>query len=114
MQTTTKPVIGTETARHVLWHFGYDGGMQPGTYASQLMRTIGAADRVHTEILRTVYPELVSAIELAQNDKHDIAKLQQIAAGLRCGRCGTADGPLAGGPEQSLCAPCRNSAKAAV
>ena len=72
--------IAPETARHVLWLHGADGGCQPGVFMTRLIATICAADRIHTEMLRTIYPALVAAIAMAGTDPDGIATLQNIAA----------------------------------
>ncbi|MFD5137493.1 hypothetical protein ACFWMX_14825 [Streptomyces sp. NPDC058378] len=77
--STTTPVITEDTARHVLWHYGRPGGMQPGSYTERLMEAIDAADMVNAEKLRGAYPELVSAMLAAKNDLDGIDCLQQIA-----------------------------------
>jgi hypothetical protein len=80
MSTQTQtPAITGDTARHVLWHYGRDGGMQPGSYTERLMETIDAADMVNAEILRGAYPELVAAMLTAKNDIGGVEQLQQIA-----------------------------------
>jgi hypothetical protein len=66
------------TARHVLWHYGCEGGMQPGSYTERLMETIDAADMVNAEILRGAYPELVTAMLAAKNDIGGVPRLQRI------------------------------------
>lgn len=104
--TTATPVITEDTARHVLWHYGQDGGMQPGSYTERLMETIDAADVVNAEILRGAYPELVAAMLTAKNDIGGVEQLQQIAGGIRCIRCKDTDGPFGGSPQQPLCEPC--------
>ncbi|MGK5730227.1 hypothetical protein [Streptomyces sp. URMC 124] len=75
------PNIPAETARHVLWHFGADGGWQPGTFTQHLLHAIATADHGNFEWLRTVYPAEVAAVGIATSDKNGIATLQKIAAG---------------------------------
>ncbi|SDN18814.1 hypothetical protein [Streptomyces wuyuanensis] len=74
----TQP-ISPETARHVLWHWGRPGGVQPGSFTQSLMVTIDRADYVHTALLRTIYPALVAALKDGNADT--VAKLQTIASG---------------------------------
>ncbi|MFG3136053.1 hypothetical protein ACGFZA_07500 [Streptomyces sp. NPDC048211] len=73
---TTQPIT-EDTARHVLWHYGSKGGIQPGAFTQRLMETIDAADRVNAEILRGAYPALVTAMLTAKNDSGGILQLQQ-------------------------------------
>ncbi|MFC5802750.1 hypothetical protein [Streptomyces formicae] len=76
---TETPTIPPETARHVLWLHGADGGYRPGSFTQRLMGAICAADRANTELLRTIYPALVAAIDMAANHDDGIEKLQAIA-----------------------------------
>jgi hypothetical protein len=101
----SSPTISAETARHVLWHYGQTGGYQPGNFTTRLMETIDAADMVNVEILRSAYPELVTAMLAAKLDPAGIARLKKAAA-LACVRCGDEDGPFAGAPRQPLCEAC--------
>jgi hypothetical protein len=76
--STATPVITEDTARHVLWHYGADGGMQPGNGTQRLMEAIDAADMVNVERLRLGFPELVGTMLTAKNDMDGIARLQKI------------------------------------
>ncbi|MFE9949344.1 hypothetical protein ACFYRJ_17635 [Streptomyces sp. NPDC005531] len=71
--------ITEDTARHVLWHYGSEGGLQPGNGTQRLMEAIDAADMVNVERLRLGFPELVTAMLAAKNDLDGISRLQQIA-----------------------------------
>jgi hypothetical protein len=71
--------VTPETARHILWHWGRPGGAQPGSFTQKLMQAIDSADRVNTELLRAVYPGLVT--ELKSTDPATVARLQRIAGG---------------------------------
>lgn len=77
----TAPPISSETARHVLWHYDRPDGYRPGSFTQKLMAAIDAADVVHTARLRTAYPELVDAMNLAANERDGIALLAAIANG---------------------------------
>ncbi|MFE7954430.1 hypothetical protein [Streptomyces sp. NPDC057413] len=77
--STTQPTISQETARHVLWHYGQDGGFRPGSFTQLLMQTIAAADVVHTARLRVIYPELIDAMNQAANEADGIARLKAVA-----------------------------------
>lgn len=93
---TTSPTIPAETACHVLWHYGVEGGYQPGSFTQRLMQAVDAADVVNTARLRAAYPELVDAMSLAGSSVDGIAKLQRIATGagpLGC-TCGDTAGPF--------------------
>jgi hypothetical protein len=108
--STTSPTVSSETARHVLWHYGADGGYQPGSFTQKLMATIDAADVVNKARLRAVYPELVDAMNLAANREDGIRSIQQqmgvTVAPLRC-QCGDEDGPFT---EDGLCEACERRA----
>ena len=102
--------FAAETARHVLWHYGAQGGYQPGSFTQKLMVTIDAADVVNKARLRACYPELVDAMNLAANQEDGIRRLQQglgvTVAPLKC-RCGDEDGPFT---EDGLCEACEHTA----
>ncbi|WP_405558893.1 hypothetical protein OHV08_33785 [Streptomyces canus] len=108
--STTGPTFAAETARHVLWHYGADGGYQPGSFTQKLMQAIDAADVVHKARLRGAYPELVDAMNLAANREDGIRQLQQglgvTVAPLRC-QCGDEDGPFT---EDGQCEDCERRA----
>lgn len=101
------PNISATTARHVLWHYGIEGGYQPGSFTQRLMQAIDAADVVNTARLRAAFPELVDAMTLAGRSRNGIALLEEAAgikaAPLRCSRCQGEDGPFTDG---GLCEPC--------
>lgn len=73
--------IPSETAHHVLWHYG-QGGYEPGNFTKNIMRSIDSADMVNTELLRSIYPALVAAMDLAGKDPAGVAKLRKIAGGV--------------------------------
>lgn len=98
----TAPPIPQEVARHVLWHFGADGGIEPGSFVARLLDAITAADMVNTARLAEAFPEYVAAVVGAQMDPDGIANLQKIAA-PRCGRCTGDDGPFT---DDGLCEAC--------
>lgn len=77
----TAPGISSETARHVLFHYGSPQGYRPGSFTQRLMEAIDAADVVHTARLRAAYPELVDAMTIAANQRDGIAHLTAIANG---------------------------------
>jgi hypothetical protein len=74
-------VISPQTAQHVLHHFGRAGGMEPGTFTTNLITTIAAADHAQFARLASLYPEIATAIEVAKHDPDGITKLQMIAVG---------------------------------
>lgn len=78
--STETPTIPTETARHVLAHFGH-GGVLPGRFGVQLITLIASADRQTTARLSEVFPAEAEAVRMAQYDNDGIAKLQAIANG---------------------------------
>lgn len=75
----TAPTIPQETARHVLWFYGQDGGIQPGTFTEHLITTVDSADMDNTALLANAYPSLVAAVIAAKLDPNGIAALQRIA-----------------------------------
>ncbi|MFD9192942.1 hypothetical protein ACFWCA_32610 [Streptomyces phaeochromogenes] len=87
--------VSDETARHVLFHYGAEGGFRPGRFTVLLMEAIDAADVVHKARLRATYPELVDAMNLAANSDTGIAQLKKIVGVIiRCKRCTDEDGPF--------------------
>jgi len=107
--STSSPTFAAETARHVLWHYGAEGGYQPGSFTQKLMAAIDAADIVHRARLRAAYPELVDAMNHAASREDGIRQLQQgigvTVAPLRC-QCGDEDGPFT---EDGLCEACERA-----
>ena len=103
---TETPAIPVETARHVLWHYGQDGGWQPGSFTQKLMQAIDSADHVNTEILRTAYPALVAAMFMAGNDRNGIEQLKKITEQIACADCGDTDGPFGQRVEGYVCEGC--------
>lgn len=91
--STTGPTIPPESARHVLWHFGQDGGWQPGSFTQRLMDAFAAADMTHTARLAKVYPDYAAAFLAAQYDPDGMQLLKDIAE-RRCTRCKQDDGPI--------------------
>lgn len=77
--STSSPTIPAETARHVLWHYGQDGGHQPGSFTQRLMEAFAAADMVNTAKLANAYPDYAAAFIAANLDPDGIASLQRIA-----------------------------------
>jgi hypothetical protein len=106
---TSSPTITPEIARHALWHFGQDGGAQPGSFTQHLMNAIAAADPVNRARMRASFPDYVDAMELAFNTMSGIARLQETAAAdvlaLRC-TCGDTDGPFKEIDGINLCEGC--------
>ncbi|HCA85492.1 MAG TPA: hypothetical protein DEQ61_08365 [Streptomyces sp.] len=71
--------IPAETARHVLWQYGADGGYAPGTFTQHLLSAFATADLINKAKLGIVFPELGAAVHLAEYDRDGINKLRQIA-----------------------------------
>ncbi|MFI5985106.1 hypothetical protein ACIBEA_30095 [Streptomyces sp. NPDC051555] len=76
------PSIPAETARHVIWTFGREGGYRPGTYTQKLLELLAYADEGNTAKLATVYPAEVAAVRLAKYDEDGMDQLQRIAGNL--------------------------------
>ncbi|MGW3196251.1 hypothetical protein ACWDBD_17025 [Streptomyces sp. NPDC001118] len=79
--STSSPTIPAEIARHVLWHYGKDGGHQPGSFTQRLMEAFAAADMVNTAKLANAYPDYAAAFIAANLDPDGITNLQRIAQG---------------------------------
>lgn len=103
--STNSPTIPPETARHVLWFFGAEGGAEPGNFTLQLLRLIGYADYDNRNKLATLYPAEALAVQIAQLDADGMKTLQAVAAGISayCSRCWTSDGPFT---DKGLCEAC--------
>lgn len=102
--STDNITVPPETARHVLWMFGGDGGAEPGPFTTQLLRLIGYADHDNKAKLATLYPAETHAVDMAQLDPDGMAALQKIAqGGIRCTRCPDTDGPFTA---SGLCEAC--------
>lgn len=92
--STTSPMIPADVAAHVLWHYGHDGGLKPGSFTRQLLVTIDAADLPNRDRLAAGFPAYVAAVTAIQYDPVGVAHLRDLAAG-RCPRCKQDDGPFA-------------------
>lgn len=79
--STNSPTIPPETARHVLWLFGHDGGYQPGTFTQKLIDLLAYAPPVQMAKLGLGYPVETEAVRLAKYDETGIDQLKKIAAG---------------------------------
>ncbi|MGW1160422.1 hypothetical protein ACWD48_19820 [Streptomyces sp. NPDC002519] len=77
--STSSPTIPAETARHVLWTFGHEGGYQPGTYHQKLLDLLAYAPPVELAKLAQVYPAEAEAVRMAKYDEAGIATLKSIA-----------------------------------
>ena len=75
------PTIPADVAAHVLWHYGREGGYQPGSFTEQLLTCIGMADPSNLDRLAAGFPEYVAAVTAIQYDPQGIERLQRIAAG---------------------------------
>ena len=73
--------IPAETAAHVLFHYGRDGGYQAGSFTDQLITTIDMADPGNRDKLAAGFPDYVAAVVAIQYDPQGVARLQEIAAG---------------------------------
>lgn len=103
--STNSPTIPPQTARHVLWFFGADGGTQPGNFTMQLLRLIGYARHDDHAKLAALYPAEAQAMRIGQLDSDGIKTLQAVAEGIAayCSRCWTSDGPFT---DDGLCEAC--------
>ena len=79
--STNSPTIPPETARHVLWMFGREGGYQPGTFSQKLLELLAYAPPVQMAKLALGYPVETEAVRLAKYDEDGIDKLKAAAVG---------------------------------
>ncbi|MFD6180115.1 hypothetical protein [Streptomyces goshikiensis] len=77
--STETPTIPAETARHVIWTFGEQGGYRPGTFTMKLLELLAYADRDHTARLAIAYPVEAEAVRMAKYDSDGIDRLKRIA-----------------------------------
>ncbi|MET9956678.1 hypothetical protein ABZ135_34740 [Streptomyces sp. NPDC006339] len=73
--------IPAETAAHVLFHYGRDGGYQAGSFTEQLITAIDMADPANRDKLAAGFPDYVAAVVAIQYDPNGVHHLQRIAAG---------------------------------
>lgn len=73
--------IPAETARHVLWTFGREGGYRPGSFTQRLIELIAHADAANLARLAQAYPAEAEAVRMAQYDEDGVARLYAIATG---------------------------------
>jgi hypothetical protein len=78
----SQPTITAETAAHVIWTFGRDGGYRPGTYTQKLLELLAYADESNTAKLATIYPGEAAAVRLAKYDETGMDQLQRIAGNV--------------------------------
>lgn len=76
--------ISTETANHVLWHFGR-GGYRPGDFTVHLMLAWNHADPTNQKRLAASFPELCAALNLANYTEDGVMQLRAIASGSALG-----------------------------
>lgn len=100
--STSNPSIPADVAAHVLWHYGRDGGYQPGSFTTSLLTTMAMADPANLGRLAVGFPAYVAAVTAIQYDPNGVEYLTDIAAG-RCTRCKNDDGPNAA---SGLCEAC--------
>jgi hypothetical protein len=79
--STTDTTIPADVAAHVLWHYGREGGYQPGSFTASLLTTIGMADPSNLDRLAAGFPEYVAAVTAIQYDPQGIERLQRIVRG---------------------------------
>ena len=79
--STNSPTIPADVAAHALWHYGRDGGYQPGSFTEQLLTTIGMADPSNLDKLAAGFPEYVAAVAAIQYDPNGVEHLQGIVRG---------------------------------
>ncbi|MFJ7963192.1 hypothetical protein [Streptomyces sp. NPDC096324] len=79
--STPNSIVPSETARHVLWMFGREGGYRPGSFTQRLLELLAHADNVNMAKLALSYPAEAEAVRMAQYDEDGVARLYAIASG---------------------------------
>lgn len=69
--------VGPEVAAHVLWHYR-QLGYPPGSFVSELIRTIAAADPGNRRLLARAFPDYVRAVTMAADDLDGIDRLRNV------------------------------------
>ena len=69
--------IGPEVAAHVLWHYR-QLGYPPGSFVTNLIRTIAGADPGNRRLLARAFPAYVRAVSLAADHLDGIDRLRQV------------------------------------
>lgn len=69
--------IGPEVAAHVLWHYR-QLGYPPGSFVSELIRTIAGADPSNRRLLARGFPAYVRAVRIAADDLDGIDRLRAV------------------------------------
>ncbi|WP_328336824.1 hypothetical protein [Streptomyces violaceus] len=78
---TNSPIIPAETAAHVLFHYGHDGGYQAGTFTTNLITAIDSADPSNKARLELGFPDYVAAVNAMQYSHNGVEYLQSIVRG---------------------------------
>ena len=76
-QPTPHAPITPDVAAHVLWHYR-QLGYPPGSFTSDLIRTIAGADTGNRRRLARAFPEYVRAVSLAADHLDGIDRLRQV------------------------------------
>lgn len=69
-----------ESIRHVLHHFGAEGGYPAGSYISTIIEAAARADDEHRTRLMLAYPVETALVTIAQNLPNGTQMLQQAIA----------------------------------
>jgi len=77
--STQTPVISKDTARHVLWMFGTEGGYRPGTFTQKLLELLAYADPENTAKLAVAFPAEAEAVRIAKYERDGAEQLLRIA-----------------------------------
>ncbi|RCG21948.1 hypothetical protein DQ384_36425 [Sphaerisporangium album] len=75
----TEAEVTPTVAGHVLHHYGFTGGMEPGAFTKHLIEALVRADRQHWLRLYTVYPAYAQAVHWAANTEDGTRRLQDLA-----------------------------------
>jgi len=75
----TGAVLTPQVIRHVLFHFGVPGGVEPGGFVTALLVLLAKADYSNRSALAGLWPEYVAAFEVATTREWGLDYLRALA-----------------------------------
>lgn len=75
-----EPIITPLMAKHVLWYFSHDEGIQPGGFFSAFYELASRADNENLAHLAEGFPAQIAAFKLGRNTIGGLEMLRVIAS----------------------------------